>query len=424
MDMNYPPPNMRDLIYNQGTRQPLPVDRGLVSGGGNYWLPSPAGSSNATGPDNYGGSWGGNAGIVGAGNFTGAAGPPQSAAPGWFDRAGTNIGNALVGMGQPFGLAPQMDPAQRQQDIAMKLMQLGGAVSGGARQGQGPFEALGQGISGLQNQSSEQAMRAMQMQAMQGDQEDRKESKAQKDRWKQTVRSNPAWIPEPLRPFAEWMSPGEVFKSMATGEKPNSVQEYEYAQSQPGAKPMSFQEWQTMGKEGARRRTQIVDIGGVQVLKDLDTGETIKELGPSPTRQSSALPAELAGRVGLSENFLSQAPAIRKEIESGTVTGAIDGSKAQAGIGEAGSTYRKIQSGVDSLMRMMTGAGMNEAEAKQYAQRYLPAITDSSETVLDKFDQLTTELLHINETVRAGRGQQPQQGGQSAPQQADPYGIR
>jgi hypothetical protein len=64
---------------------------------------------------------------------------------------------------------------------------------------------------------------------------------------------------------------------------------------------------------------------------------------------------------------------------------------------------------------MLTGAGMNETEAKNYASRYLPSYTDDAKTVNEKLDQLSGELDAAKAQVMRGRG-----GDQTQPQTTTP----
>lgn len=177
-------------------------------------------------------------------------------------------------------------------------------------------------------------------------------------------------------------------------------------------------EWAIKMKEAGRQQVNI------------DTGEKLpsgfrwkdpnkRELGvePIPGGPATQIPGELAARVGLSGDFLDQAPKLRERIAAGDVTGLIDVNRAQQGIGEQGEIYRQLQSGTDALMRLLTGAGMNETEARQYAERYLPTWRDTSESAATKLDNLVRELGATRDTAMRGRGD-------ASPAAADPLGIR
>jgi hypothetical protein len=114
--------------------------------------------------------------------------------------------------------------------------------------------------------------------------------------------------------------------------------------------------------------------------------------------------AEVAARLGLAKSFLGELPDIKKRVEAGELTGIIDASKAKLGVGGPGEIRRKIDSGAEALLRMLTGAGMNKEEAAEYTRRYKFSPTDSASTVISKLNQLEQELTSVGETVGKGRG--------------------
>jgi hypothetical protein len=120
--------------------------------------------------------------------------------------------------------------------------------------------------------------------------------------------------------------------------------------------------------------------------------------------QPSEMPAELAGRLALVEEYLSKAPGIEAFIKDGKLTGLWDANKGFLGYGEQGEVYRQVQSGVDGLRRALTGAGMPKEEAEEYASRYLPQRTDNADKLLSKHQQLTNELMRFRDIARQGRG--------------------
>lgn len=183
-------------------------------------------------------------------------------------------------------------------------------------------------------------------------------------------------------------------------------QEYEAAKAQ--GFEGSFMDYQIKMKEAGR--SQI----------NLDTGEKLpsgfrwknpddKRQGvePIPGGPGEQIPGELAARVGMSESFQQQAPALRKELLSGDMTGPIDSTMAAWGFGDRGETYRQLQSGTDALMRLLTGAGMNATEAQAYAERYLPTRKDTPESAAGKLDQLVRELDAAKGMAMRGRGGAP-----------------
>lgn len=202
-----------------------------------------------------------------------------------------------------------------------------------------------------------------------------------------------------------------------TAKLTDDQREYEAAKAQGFGG--TFMDYQVKMKEAGRQQVNI------------DTGEKLpsgfrwkdpnkREMGvePIPGGPATQIPGELAARVGLSGDFLEQAPKLRERIAAGDVTGLIDVNRAQNGLGEQGEIYRQLQSGTDALMRLLTGAGMNETEARQYAERYLPTWRDTAESAATKLDNLVRELGATRDTAMRGRGSP------DANAAADPLGIR
>lgn len=135
-----------------------------------------------------------------------------------------------------------------------------------------------------------------------------------------------------------------------------------------------------------------------------DPNDQTKGVYAIPGGPAEKIGAETAARVGLAKSFLGQLPAIRKRVEAGEATGPIDSVLGWAGYGDAGEIRRQIDSGADALLRNLTGAGMNIAEAKDYAQRYRWQPGDTVERSKSKLDQLERELTSVMNTVSKGRG--------------------
>lgn len=135
-----------------------------------------------------------------------------------------------------------------------------------------------------------------------------------------------------------------------------------------------------------------------------DPSDPSKGLKAIPGGPGEKVDAEVAGRLGLAKNFLSQLPEIKADVANGDATGAWDATKAYAGVGKPGAIRRKIDSGAEALLRMLTGAGMNKDEAAEYTRRYKLSPTDTAANVIDKLTQLEGELNSVGETVGKGRG--------------------
>lgn len=205
------------------------------------------------------------------------------------------------------------------------------------------------------------------------------------------------WVDESARKFD---IAGTAAKPVTT----NDQREYEMAKQQ--GFPGTFMDYQIKMKEAGRSQVNI-DNG-----EKLPSGFRWKDpersaMIPIPGGPGEQIPAELAARVGMTESFQQDLPEIKRKIASGILTGPID--RATAGnldSSEGAAVYRKIQSGADALMRLLTGAGMNQAEANAYAQRYLPSYTDDANSLNLKVDQLAKELEAAKTKAMRGRGDQ------------------
>lgn len=135
-----------------------------------------------------------------------------------------------------------------------------------------------------------------------------------------------------------------------------------------------------------------------------DPSDPSKGLTAIPGGPGEKVDAEVAGRLGLAKSFLGQLPEIKRRVEEGGITGPIDSAQAYFGMGGPGELRRQMDSGAEALLRMLTGAGMSESEAKNYVRRYQYHPTDNSKTVVSKLTQLERELNSVGETVGKGRG--------------------
>lgn len=125
---------------------------------------------------------------------------------------------------------------------------------------------------------------------------------------------------------------------------------------------------------------------------DPETGKVTITQG-SGGATGAALPAEVGGRIGLGQKWLEEDYAeLERAISAGEATGPIDQAAANLGYGKPAQIRRRIQTGLDALRRSLTGAGMSEGEAAQYASRYEPQLADTAETALQKLRGLRQDL--------------------------------
>lgn len=251
--------------------------------------------------------------------------------------------------------------------------------------------------------------------------------KEQKRLTAQTNKTRQFFVSKGLNDYADaidmGLSPAETYKAYLADIKAqppkgtSDMQEYEMAKQQGFGG--SFMEYQVKMKEAGRNQVNI-DTGvklptGYQWNDPNNQDMGVKPIAGGPATQ---LPTEAAGRIGLADSFLANYPKIREKIASGEVTGLIDNPNARFNSSSpAAETYRQVQSGVDSLQRMLTGAGMPASESAAYAYRYLPTMTDDANSMVEKLDRLKAELESVQAQVLKGRGGVDPSGAAPAAQQ-------
>jgi hypothetical protein len=117
------------------------------------------------------------------------------------------------------------------------------------------------------------------------------------------------------------------------------------------------------------------------------------------------LPAEIASKFGLADQYFKRYDGIEKDLQSEDpkVIGVWDNTRAQSGAGPGGAIYRDMKLGSEAMVRMLTGAGRSESEAKEEAAQYLPRIHDDAKTVLDKQKRLRAALRSMQRETLRGR---------------------
>jgi hypothetical protein len=202
--------------------------------------------------------------------------------------------------------------------------------------------------------------------------------------------------------------------NLANTGKTGAIQEFEYSQKNPNFKPSS-------GTGGETTADQKNYNFAIQQLKERGVPDaklpTFQEWAKPKSRgfsfksadgteiqiggdaasdnglQGTSIPAEVGARIGLGQEFLQKDyPDIINMIKAGDATGPIDYVAGYFGRGNSGIVQRRMATGVDSLRRGLTGAGMNQDEAKEYAGRYAPLMTDDTETLLLKAEGLKQDL--------------------------------
>lgn len=177
----------------------------------------------------------------------------------------------------------------------------------------------------------------------------------------------------------------------------------------PGATAEKIAQMRALGMSDAQIQQALIGGGAQQApsgYRPTQDGSGLEAIpgGPAdPANKPPTIAPEVAARTALTGEFLDNAASIRERIASGDMTGPVDFATAQIGYGQQGETRRQMLSGVDALRRGLTGAGMSQAEAGDYVERYLPAPQDNAETLLSKFDQLTEELTRYKANMEQGR---------------------
>lgn len=169
----------------------------------------------------------------------------------------------------------------------------------------------------------------------------------------------------------------------------------------------NFLDYQIKMKEAGRNQVNI-DTGSKLPANFMwiDPADQRKGVKPIPNGPGEQIPGELAARVGMADNFIqNDLPQVRDRIKAGEVTGPIDRFRAanQSSSPQA-EVYRKIQSGVEVMSRLLSGAGMTQVEIDEKAQRYMPTYTDDAASMASKLDQLENELQAAKNMALRGRG--------------------
>ncbi|QIO34327.1 hypothetical protein [Bradyrhizobium sp. 1(2017)] len=138
----------------------------------------------------------------------------------------------------------------------------------------------------------------------------------------------------------------------------------------------------------------------------IDPNDKSKGVEPIPGSTGEKIGDEIAARIGLGKSFISTLPQLRQRVARGDVgiDNGMNHAKALANLGTPGETKRMLDSGAEALIRMLTGAGMNETEARQNAEQYRLTAKDTAAVVTSKIDALERHLFHIGEVLGRGRG--------------------
>jgi len=138
----------------------------------------------------------------------------------------------------------------------------------------------------------------------------------------------------------------------------------------------------------------------------------VKEKKPEPVGNDlQLLPAETGARLGLADEFLRNFDKVAASATAGSLSGPIDYNLAKIGQGPGADAYGKIKQGTEGLVRIMTGAGMNQAEAEDRVKQYEPSWTDNATSINGKLTRLKEAIIAARSGASFGRNAPPMPGG-------------
>jgi hypothetical protein len=186
--------------------------------------------------------------------------------------------------------------------------------------------------------------------------------------------------PAQIAPLAEW-DPDRWAQLMQVYQSGRNVEMWEDIAAPDGAKP------------------------GQLYQRNSQTGEVRTAGGGSGTEVTINPPsAETGAKLGLAQGFFDNYDDIVAAAQAGEMTGGGYFSGVQLGRGAGGIAYRNLLQGTEAMVRLLTGAGMNENEARQRVTQYEPALTDDVPTLVSKIQGLHQALTNVQEGVMT-RGQ-------------------
>lgn len=294
----------------------------------------------------------------------------------WWDNLGTGLGNALIGVNNPFGLAP---PENYDRNAAIRQGALSLGVNVLANADQNPAVALGRGYRQAQAIASDNQQNAMAAEAMMAAAAEKKrkrqEEQEQKDQFEQFVST----LPPDQQPLAR-MFP-DKFGAAVIGQKfpdpqgapnmPAAIQEYEYARAQ--GFPGTFQDWEASKK------------GGMSLQVDPETGQVTFQQGANIKPMTEAQSKDTV--------FATRAEGALKVFEPVATAMTSLKDKAVSNIPGFGNymkspEYQQAEQAgrefLAAILRKDTGAAVTPQEVTEYGTVYLPAPGDGPDVLSQK----------------------------------------
>lgn len=149
-----------------------------------------------------------------------------------------------------------------------------------------------------------------------------------------------------------------------------------------------------------------------------ETGK-VSEVGGGGVNVQLVSP-ETGAKIGLIDEFLGNYDMVEAAAREGQMTGPVDMTMGVTmGRGEGGKAYRMLRQGTEGLVRIMTGAGMPESEARDRVRQYEPTWTDDAETLTSKVQGLKNAVLSARQGATFGRNAPPEPGSGNGPSDDD-----
>jgi len=130
-----------------------------------------------------------------------------------------------------------------------------------------------------------------------------------------------------------------------------------------------------------------------------------RRLQPIEGGPGQQISAEVAARVAAANAAATGLPDVREALNEGFFDTAIGKLQLATGTGRGAALWRRVEAGRESVLRGLTGAGLNAGEMAQSLGLYGLLATDSSDTVRDKLNALEWTMENINYLVKLGRGE-------------------
>jgi hypothetical protein len=124
-------------------------------------------------------------------------------------------------------------------------------------------------------------------------------------------------------------------------------------------------------------------------------------LEPIPGGPAEKMTAEAASRGALLDQSIGNLPNVRKVMEKVNALSTADWVRDAGKVGEA---KRQVRAGVESALRVMSGAAVPETEVERYSDLFMPRLDDSPATKQKKLNELEAFMSSASAGMKKGRG--------------------